>query len=462
MRRFIFALGAVLALTTISVSSPNKVVKTGTLKAFGFVKDAGGRKVQLQGMQFPYTIERIEAKTIRLKKKVKGQPVSTGKGDDLLVRYGQRLLASIAASPVALMPVAMFDTTVYMADSNTTYGVFEEDNPSALDDLVLSGGLDAPWKHLTFGFGLTSVPSKFLVRWRCYANMVTGQGAAGAFNQEFADFGVYLESSDIPGGMPGNYKLTIDVQASGATAPTNSIWVASQFRIPRPTGVPEDGEGPFDFRVTNIFNNTAPPSVGSSENTFYYDWDPIDGIYSENEVEQVNEGLSNLLFGIVTGGTLSVRTPSSVTVPQGTLTSNPEDSIDLVTDSDNQYVKGKPVYNVPRNMAPLQFQFQATAGGTTATSLTFKVETSATSAGGTQSIKLYSYLLSSWIEVDSRPITSLDSVTQFTIATLPTQFILQNGGSGQIRARVDLFPAQDVSRNWEARVDQAQWRITRP
>lgn len=465
MSRFLLTLGSLLAVMSSSIAAPDKSMpKVATLKAaFGYITDSDGVRQSVKGLEFPFTIEKVDsAKVGRIKLGSKKPIPHRTKGLSLIDPVSKSLLfASNLAGLATMLPVAYFDATVYMADSNTIYGIFEEDNPSALDDIQMVGGSGTPWKHLTFGFNLSSVPTKFLVRWRCYANKITGGGSSSsAFNQEFADFGVYIPSTQIPGGQPGTYKLTINVQASSAIATSDSIWVASQFREPRANPLLEDGEGPFDTRVANVFNNSAPPTVGTSDNSFYYDWDPLDGTYTEAEVEQVNDGLSNLLFGIVTGGTLDVRSPSSVTVPQGQLLTAPEDSIDLVIDSDNTYLRVLPVYNVARGMPPLQIIIQGTAANIAATSLTFKAEVAASIGGGSQSISLYNYNTSAWEIVDTRPISSTDAVILCSVNSNPTRFINQT--SRQIRSKIEFFPPLDVTRGWEVKLDQAQWQIIRP
>lgn len=465
MSRFLLVLGSLLAVMSSSLAAPDKSTpKVAILKgAFGYVTDSDGVRQSVKGLEFPFTIEKVDSAKVGRIKLGSKKPISQRtKGLSLIDPVSKSFLfASNLAGLATMLPVAFFDATVYMADANTIYGIFEEDNPSALDDLQMVGGSGTPWKHLTFGFNLTSVPTKFLVRWRCYANKITGGGSANsAFSQEFADFGVYIPSTQIPGGLPGTYKLTINVQASAAISPSDSIWVASQFREPRANPLFEDGEGPFDTRVANVFNNAAPPSVGSSENSFYYDWDPLDGIYTETEVEQVSEGQSNLLFGIVTGGTLDIRSPSSVTVPQGQLLTAPGDSIDLVIDSDNSYLRAVPVYNVARGMSPLQIVVQGTAANIAATSLTFKAEVAASTGGGSQVISLYNYNTSAWEIVDTRPISSTDAIILCSVSTNPTRFINQT--SRQIRSKIEFFPPTDIARNWEVKLDQAQWQIIRP
>lgn len=451
MSRFVLFLGSVLLLVGQAVAAPSKTVKTGTLKvAFGYVTDESGVKIPIQGVEFPYSIEKIDVTKISKKrlggKQPRPNPALKPVAESLLYAFHMTSLA-------AMLPTVLFDTTIYMADANTIYGVFEEPNPSALDDLQLAGGVGQPWKHLTFGFGVNPVPAMFQVRWRCYANMVTGQGpGVSAFNQEFADFGVNIPGTMIPGGQPGHYKLTINVQAAGAVSPSSTVYVASQFRVPT-----FNGEGAFDHRVTNIFNHMAPPTVGSSENLFYYDSDPEDGIYAENEVEQVSEGLSNLLFGIVAGGTVDTLSPFQFSIVQGALVGG--EIVDCWF-SDNSYIRATPRFDLDRLSAPLQYLFEGGAASSVANNITFLLESAASAGGGTVKIQLYNYTTSSFDEVDSRPITALDSVTQIIIATNPTRYI--HPTTRRMQARIDFFPPIEVDRNWTARVDQIQWRITRP
>lgn len=316
MRKFLPILAALLALPGLASAVPGEI--RGELKAFGWVKRPDGTRISLDGMKFPFVAKPI--KTVQLSDR-STNPNSAGEA------LRQRLLGPLgnpggngvnrsggkSGGPDALQ-------TVYMANAGAGYGVIEA-NPSSLDDVTMtSAGLGKVWQQLTFGFQYsTGGFTPFICRWRCFGSNVENPTPQNDFADEFADFGVKWDVT-IPAGSA--FVVTIDIHQAVVISNDTTMFIAEQFREPHLVGFPphEDGEG--EFRTGNVdvvFNAGGEPSVGLSDNTFFYDWDPLDGKYENTEIDQVDTGKSDLVLGIEinTSGTLNDLTALNLTKEAG-------------------------------------------------------------------------------------------------------------------------------------------------
>lgn len=433
--------------------------------AFGHVKQADGTWKDISGMLLPY-----RSNTGRLAAILGLKPINSS-GIPTYIR-------NLSPNPFRVppsndgggpTPYTGQSVTLYSCVDGSGPGVLDPSfpDPSSLDDLTLASGSGQAWENLRFGF-FVGASHSFLVRWRCYSNYTTGLGGVSAFSGEFADFGVIIPTQAMDQypnpdtAQPGTFHdWTINVQAAGVIAPSNSCYMATQFRSTQP-----NGEGPFDMAMANIYNHTQPPTVGSSGDQIWYDADPLDGIYIDGEIDNFGDGnLANAFRYISSAGsgvTVDSLPPIQVTVPQGTLTAG---NFLSLWSSNNQYVRAKPIYNVNRNTAPLQVVIESQPSGPTALSMKFTVESAGLSGGGTQVVKLFNFNSGQWITVDTRPIPAVDTTVTYQVPSGASNYIGNVGSAGapdyRVRARIDYFPPLDTARNWDARIDYANWLVTR-
>lgn len=312
MRKFLPLLAALLALPGLASATPGEI--RGELEAFGWVKRSDGTKFYVDGMKFPFVA--IPVKTRKLSSQT-FNPFAQGEAvmQQLRGPFGTvgrnsgTNSGGKSGGPETLQ-------TVYMAKFGSGYGIIEG-NPSSLDDVTMSSaGLGKVWQNLTFGFQYNN-PSftDFICRWRCYGSNTENPPPQNDFTDEFADFGVRWNVSVAAGSA---YIVTIDVHQAVAISNDTTMFIAEQYREPHIVGFPphEDGEGDFKTGdVDVVFNAGGEPTVGSSDNTFYYDWDPLDGNYENTEIEQVDTGKSDLCLGIEinTSGVLNDLTALNLT-----------------------------------------------------------------------------------------------------------------------------------------------------
>jgi hypothetical protein len=382
--------------------------------AFGYVRDADGTVRSLKGLKLPYYAEPIQA-----------APVGSTR-------------------PVPEVWTDRSSTTVYNADSGTGYGIVDGADPSSLDDLVLAGGVGVPWKHLTFGVDI-GAQRNFLIRWIVYDTYVQGLGpGVSAFTQSAVwDFGVIY-----PATAPGTYKITIDVAAAGIAVPTSTIYMAQQFRAPNP-----NGQGAFDTAMKTVYNSSGPVSVGTSQNNFWYDHDPLDGIYDETETDWFGEqSFANHLRAITVAGTQDNLVPATATVEQGLLVGG--DLIDLWY-SDNQF------YSV-RNAAPgdpVAIVLESQSPSASILSMTFRAEAKSLQQGVLK-VELFNYQTNAYDEVATLNLSNVKQSTQVTITNNPSKYV--NSANRRVRARlVGSPPPLRSIRTWILDVDMAGWTITR-
>jgi len=426
--------------------------------AFGWVKDANGVKHSLKGLKLPYTAERITARKLSSRPipgipskqvippvkrlSLVGEASPTGTAN---VLYAYNIGSLLSALPTC------YSQTVYLADTNNDdYGVNGLDDPSSLDDLTLQNGSGLPWQNLTFGLDMSSFVSSFYVEWRCWTSYATGRGHnVQAFDNEFAFFGGPL--SQNPG--VGTWKITVGVASAGVVAPTDNIYVAQQFRVPNPLG-----EGAFITDLKNVYNSAAPPTIGSSENYFWYDWDDLNGIYAEDEIDTFDEGTyANLLFGLTTSGTVDNLNPFAYTITTGSYVSG--ELIDTWF-SDNTRLVGTAAWNTQRGVDPYQIVFDGLAQSTSVTSLRISVEGSGSMAGGTMRVYLFNMLTNAYDLVDTQPVSSTDALSEVTITSNPAKYV--NSTTRRMKAKISVSPPPTGSKSWNYRIDKLGWTIIRP
>jgi hypothetical protein len=283
-----------------------------------------------------------------------------------------------------------------------------------------------------------------------FKTYVGGLGAGvSAFQQKIADFGVIFPSQAV-----NTYKLTFGIAQAGVTVNQTQCYLATQYREPNP-----NGQGAFDPAFSIVFNPIAPPTIGNSENSFYYDYDPVpDGIYDELEYEQIDGGLANFLLQIDTtsGSNQHTLNPVLMNLDMGSHISG--DITDLYF-SDDSYYRAGPSFTGSRQDPNIRIMVEGFAPQGTVQSMRFVCETATSVAGQTQRIELFNYQTQQWMLYDERTTTATDSVIEILIGNLPPQQFV-HPSTRRVRARIGIFAAPTAPKSWNVRVDQAVWYVT--
>lgn len=458
MRKFLLPLALCLLTAGFASASPTEV-KGNLTVAFGWVKRADGTRVSVAGLSLPYVARKIEATKLDF---VPGAGNQTARRKNSLRPVGlrdvvQRSLGSGGqggSGSGSGGPEA--DTTIY--NSNFFAYGFAEDNPSSLDDIVLSAaGQNKLWKHFSFGFnyGFANF-SNFLIRWRIWQTNVDKPAGQNDFDNEFADFGVIWDQPV----SQGAWYVTIDIQQAGVLTNDLSIYLAQQFRTTQ-----LNGEGPFIYGIDTIFNNTTnPPSVGSSEDQFWYDWDPVaDGIYENTEIDIFEGSRADHAHQIVSDTATITNTllPNLATATISVIVAGDNNSLQFVADGD--VLKMNPFWGGARTSPIAQFVTEANCPTATPLSLKYEIVASATTGPMNVAVELYNYAFNLWVPVGN-----------FTVGTTPVYHSEPYGGvlplSGfvstttprKVRARVsykNVSPA--VPRTFTMDCDLFNWVVTR-
>jgi hypothetical protein len=338
MRHYLPLLAAFAVLPGLANAEPGPI--TGELEiAFGWSKDANGDKVNLKGRKIQYRAWPVSAKNLT--------PVKASAN-----WFGNLLKSSEKRQPKFNPPAPLngpdSNNYVYFADAGAGYGYIES-NPSSLDDVVLtSGAIGKPWTQFRFGFNYVPTTfSQFVMRWRIWQNNVDNPAPQNDFSGEIADFGVIWNQS-VPSGA---HIFEINVIAAAISTTDTSLYIAHQYRNRSNNPLGEDGEGSFKTgEVDALFNAAAPPSVGFSEDQFWYDFDPVpDGIYENTEIDIFEGARADLLGGIQVSqsGTVQEITALNAFMGNGRFVSG--NLLSILNAGDNNLFRMNEAYNVARD-----------------------------------------------------------------------------------------------------------------
>lgn len=414
--------------------------------SFGHCTTPWGESVSMKGLKIPYTLEPIKA----TRANPNGYVVPRkNRGND-------------GGSPEAV--------TVYQNDNGDgTYFVNGFGMPSGLDDAFMTpAAVGARWQFLTTGIEaqISDNNDDFLIRWRCYRNFVSGMGhGVSAFYNDPIDFGGRFNFSETipPTPTPGIYKLTFDLRPPGVptsvplTFPQQQGYFAQQFR--EWAGIWTTGEEPFRPEFSTVFSSGG-PTVGTSVDFYYFDADPEEGIYAEDEIDQFDPGNdANFLLKIEAQqtGTVDTRMPSSITQNPGRYVAG---ALSDIWDSDNFYYEAWPGPVLVSTLKPLQFIIESTSTVETIIALSVQIETKATLANLPQTVELYNFTTSQYVQVDQRNIGTTDGTITVTATGTPSQYV--QTGTRKVRARLGYKPAGAVLvYPWKVSIDKVNWLITR-
>lgn len=467
MRKLLPILAALLVLPGLAAAEPVPITGEVTV-AFGWVKNADGTKTNLAGKKLPFKAYPISTKRLEAvrtaRKSAKRAPLFAPAKLSDFIRGNS---AKPGEAPIPMMDSA--DTTVYEANAGTGYG-YVENNPSSLDDInLISAAAGKPWSTMTFGmqYNLPTF-SDFIIRWRCYETNIDNPPGQTDFSGEFADFGVRWNVSL----GQGAHLVEINVAQAAVSTSDSSIFVAQQFRAPHPFGPggTEDGEGTFKYgEVETVFNAFAPPTIGTSLDQFWYDWDPFpDGNYENSEIDLFEGNVANhvLTIKVASSGTVNQISPVNARMSIGT---NPVGTLASVVSNDGTYFKVNADNSGARGfpVGGVEVDFWQLAPGTV-TGIRLSGVAGTTIASADQGIDLYDFTNNTWVQVNVKTVGSgFNFFNEAYGGTVPySHFVgVTNhpffGNIPTVRARVRfLNNVYDIPRSWEMRLDHLQCSVT--
>ncbi len=463
MRKFLPLLAALIALPSFAAAQGAPISGEVTV-AFGWVKKADGTKVNIAGKKLPFRATPIRTKNLTATNR---ELVQNGRELPALENPLKKLLSNVNTGS---NPKEAADLIVYQADAGSNYG-YVEFNPSSLDDInMISSGLNKPWSTMSFGmnYGSSSF-SSFIIRWRCFKTNIDNPAPANDFSGEFADFGVKWTSALAQ----GSYVVEINVAQASVSTDDSSIYVAQQFREPRPNGQAEDGEGPFEYGVIDtVFNAGFPPTTGSSLDQFWYDWDPApDGKYENTEIDVFDGNVANHVLTIKVASSGSVVSLTAADARKGIGRFVSGSLLSVLTAGDNNEFKINEDYFVARTspVGSIEVDFIQTAQ--TITGIRVNGTAGVTISGCDQWVDIYDFTESKWVQLASQPNIPNGSNTfnESYGGTVPLSHftgVVNHPFFGPIpviRARVRFKNTNfNVARNWQMKLDQLQCTVNTP
>ena len=419
--------GALAALALAQGAGPgSKTKRGGEVRSFsgvmqctfGMTREADGTYRSTQGMMVPFTAERIKAST------KPGPPNPRG---------------------------GRYDVTAYNNDTEGTYFYSGSENPmpSALDDVSMTpAGQGQPWTRMTVGYHAETT-SEILLRWIVYDSFVSGRGAGvSAFDGVRADFGGFFTFPSA-----GDWKITFDIAIAGVTVPDGSCYLASQIR--EPVG---SGEGAFRQDIWTMFSGGG-VSSGSSDDNFYYDFSPMDGIYDELEADNFGgpPGLANLLLRIDTGGTVSEVFPILVQALAGTVI---EGSFPDLWYADNTFVRIRESL-ASEELYPVAVMVEGQAPVAGINTLTFNLDAKVNTGGAQLEVSLFKWTTGQWVVIAARAAPTTVVPLSWTVGADPASYV--NPTTRRMRARLRWRPFSSESIGLMlSSIDRSTWLVGRP
>lgn len=353
------------------------------------------------------------------------------------------------------------DTTVYSNDRGTNY-FYTPEMASALDDVrIIPAGNNQKWRLLTLGVNTTRTSGRVMLRLRTWRNFVSGLGAGvNAFTTELWDYGIGIETSQFPG--PGAYKYTLPLYTNSLIdmrVPNEQCYFSQQWREYNIFG-----EGAFLVnQMSPIFSGDGGPTIGSSDDIFWYDWDPApNGIYDETEQDYFggapNEANFLLVATIGQSGTLETLRPTFYQWFRGVHVGGNVGSLHF---SDDNRLQGNRGVVANAQEAPIQLVIESFASTTNITSMSLKVESMVTSTGLQQELQLFNFQTNQYVSIDTRAATLSEQTINVSVPSNPQQYV--EPGSNTVRAKILYRKVGPTSAgNWGCRIDLANWEVIRP
>jgi len=408
--------------------------------AFFRVRTEDGRMVELptKGVVLPFRMERIKARH-----------------------------SSQARPPVASLSQPVFPQAQLVYKNNIGTNYFYPGGSSALDDInILPAGNGEWWYDLTLGvhteFG-NSV--KIMNRQLGWQTFVSGRGnGVQAFDNLVFDVGWVFQPGQFPA---GDWTYTIPIHNYWAQIPNNEkprvpnglIYFAQEWRAYHIFGNGAFLEGDF----SPMFSGDGEPTVGSSSDTFWYDWDPTDGIFAETEQDFFGgpPNQANFLMTLTTAasGVTDVVRPTSVTRVRGMANGGNVGSFHFV---DQNYYKVNKGITVNSSEAPIQIVAEGFSPSASLTSLALDIVTQVNTPGLQQRVELFNFATNQYVLIDQRAAPTTD--TRYTIGApgAPNDYVdVPNGNVVRMKISFKQIGPTAFS-NWGCRIDLGNWLATHP
>lgn len=427
---------------------------------FGFVKNSKGEKVSVKGKTLRFTAVPIFARQMQ------PQRASVNWFGHLMNEKSSESRAKNFGSPSATGAKSS-NTVVYQANAGAGYG-YIENNPSSLDDVVMIGSAAGkPWDTISFGVNYIPQSTPTLVRWRCYETNTDNPAPQTDFAGEFADFGGFIS---LPS-TGGQFLLEVDISTAGVSTNDTTIYVAQQFRFPSTNPLGEDGEGAFKLgEVDTVFNAAAPPTVGSSLDQFWFDFDPVpDGAYENTEIDVFEGSLANHLLTIKVNDSGVTQKLTALNAQMGIGRFVSGNFISVLNGGDNNLFRLNQAYNVSRSSPVGEVIVDFLNPFTNISAISFRGIAGATIADVIQGIDIYDFVNNRWVQVyqDNLGPLGLKPFTQAYGGTVdrsnftgPIDFGIfgtQPGIRAKVRWRNTTF---NVSRSWQMQLDLIECNVT--
>lgn len=438
MCRWIFSL--VFAAAMVGAAQAQTQFRGVWTLTSGKVRQADGSYVNVAGMQIPYTVEPV-GETRKQVEKLLGTSLGpynpNGSNNDLL-------------------------TTIYNNDRPANYfaGTGEGPMPSALDDIRISsigvgtGVLD----QMTVGWHIPSRNFVFPV-FGFYDNYnpVAPPGTSAFSNVIVDTFGGpwFADPFNFPV-VPGEYMITFGTTVSSLGIVFNDeyTYFFQQFRV-------GNENGPFNSDWFMFFSGGGNPLIGSSDDFFWYDAQPQNGIYAEEEkdlfsLEPGHPFQANFAMRLDIDSNVQFfdLTPDLITITHGSLVSGNTVSMKF---NNAQYWVARPDYTTGDYQYPMGVVVTTFAPNSNLISLTFTIDSKLDIQGGEQVVWLWSYTQNQWRKFDTTRLNNVDLTRNFIITQNPSQYVDSNTGEmkAYFQYRENLFDYGDFRVN----IDYVRWRI---
>jgi hypothetical protein len=389
-----------------------------------------------KGLKVPVTATRIDARPI-------GKPKPPARN------FGGNGLEAPAAI-----------TEVYK-NYRGTNNFYTPDMASALDDVTLAqAGYGERWYNFTMAaYSLETNFSNIMYRTRAWNSYVTGRGAGvQAFDNQLFDVGWTIGPLVM---QEGTWEYRVDAWR---------VWSQVEMRVP--SGVcyfaqqwrqwQSNGEGAFLEGVyATVFSGDGPPTIGASDDVFWYDWDPFtNGVYSEDELDfyggSPNEANFLLVVRTNPSGTQEIVRPTTYAIRRGTLISGNVGSLHFIDSNQLQVRRGLSIF---AGDPPLQVEMDGFSSSTNLVSMNLRVVATASTANLQQSVQAFNFSTNEWVTVDTRAATTTEQNISVAVSN-PNQYV---NTDGTMRMKVRYLPVGPVANsNWSVSLNQSIWENVRP
>ncbi|MCC6403788.1 MAG: hypothetical protein IT207_07240 [Fimbriimonadaceae bacterium] len=379
----------------------------------------------------------------------------------------EKITARDVSQPVPPKKTGLFDylvpqdTIIYNNDRGSNY-FYTPEMASALDDVfIISAGNNQKWRTLTLGVNTLRNSGTVMLRLRTWQNFTAGRGAGvSAFDLELWDYGIGINTSQFP--SPGAYKFTLPLYSDNRInmrVPANQCYFAQQWREYHVLG-----EGTFlEGEMSPIFSGDGEPLIGTSQDLFWFDYNPApNGIYDETEQDWFNgtPNEANFLLTAAIGqsGTLETIRPVTYQWFRGQHVGGNVGSLHF---SDDNRLQGNKGIVINQNEAPIQLVTEGFASTNVINSMSFNLESMATSVGLQQTVELFNFVSGQYVLLDTRNAPTTDTTISVNVPSNPGQYV--ESGTNVVRAQVTYKAIGPTSiSNWGCRVDMGTWDIIKP